>query len=182
MATKEKIKKAAKILKSGGVVAFPTETVFGIGAALNQPYAIKRIFKIKKRPGNKPLQVLVANMAQAIKLGRFNRKALELAEKCWPGPFTLVMPKTRAVSKLITGASSKVGLRMPDHKTALELIKKSGPIVATSANRAGEKPALTAAQVKKALPEIVFVLSGRTKSGKPSKVIDVTKGFKILRK
>lgn len=175
------IKKAAKTLRSGGVVAFPTETVFGIGAALDQPKAIKQLFKIKNRPKNKPLQVLAATMQQAKKLGKFSKKALDFTQKNWPGPFTLVVYKTGKTPKLVTGGSKKVGIRMPHHKIALELIKKCGPIVATSANRSGEKPALSAKEVKAKLPEVDYVLSGRVKSGKASKVIDVTKGFKLLR-
>lgn len=176
-----KANKAAKILKSGGVVAFPTETVYGIGAALDQPQAIKRIFKVKNRPKNKPLQVLVATFKQAQKLGKFSKKALEFAKNKWPGPYTLVVYKTGKTPKLVTGGSSKVGLRMPNHKTILELIKKCGPIVATSANRSGEKPALTAKEVRTKLPEVDYVVSGRVKSGKASRVVDLTKGFKILR-
>lgn len=163
------------------MVAFPTETVYGIGAALNHPNAIKQIFKLKKRPKNKPMQILVASMSQAKKLGKFNKKALELAQNEWPGPLTLVIFKTRKVPKLVTGRSKKVGLRMPDHKIILNLIKKCGPIVATSANRTGEKPALTAKEVKKQLPEINYILSGRVKTGKASKVVDPTRGLKILR-
>ena len=181
MTIKGKFRKAAKILRSGGVVAFPTETVFGIGAVLDKPQAIKRINKIKCRPKNKPLQVLVATLDQAKKLGKFNKKALAFAQENWPGPFTVVVYKTKKVPKLVTGGSSKVGLRMPDHKIALELIKECGPIVATSANRSETKPALNAKEVKDKLPEIEHVLSGRVKSGKPSKVIDLTKGSKILR-
>jgi L-threonylcarbamoyladenylate synthase len=176
------IKNAAKILRSGGVVAFPTETVFGIGAALDQPKAIKQIFKIKNRPKNKPLQVLATTMQQAKRLGRFSKKALDFAQKNWPGPFTLVVYKTRKIPKLVTGGSKKVGIRMPHHKIALELIKKCGPIAATSANRSGEKPALSAKEARNKLPEIDYVIPGRVRSGKPSKVVDLTKGFKILRK
>ena len=177
---KDKIKKAAKILNRGGVIAFPTETVFGIGAALDQPKAIRQIFKIKNRPRNKPLQVLVASTKQARELGRFNKKAEDYARRNWPGP-TLVVPKTEKVSKLVTGGSSKVGLRLPDHKTILALIRKCGPIVATSANRAGEKPALSTKEVRQNLPKIDHVLSGRVKSGKPSRVIDLTRDAKVLR-
>ncbi|MEA3492909.1 MAG: L-threonylcarbamoyladenylate synthase [Candidatus Margulisiibacteriota bacterium] len=174
------LKKAAKTLKSGGIIAFPTETVFGIGACLDQPEAIKQIFKIKKRSCKKPLQILIGNMRQAKKLGKFSKRALELA-KAWPGPLTLVIYKTGKVPKLVTGGSKKVGLRMPDHKTILNLIKKCGPIVATSANKAGEKPALTVKAVKKNLPEIDFVIPGRVKSGKASKVVDATGKPKTLR-
>lgn len=177
----DKIKKAAKLLKSGKVIAFPTETVFGIGAALDQPEAIEQIFKIKNRPRNKPLQILIATMQQAKQLGVFDKKAWEFAKEKWPGPYTLVVKKTKFVSKLITGGHQTVGLRMPDHKITLDLIKNCGPIVATSANRSNEPPARSIKEVKETLPEIEFIVSGRTKSGKPSKVIDLTRKFKILR-
>jgi len=176
----DKIKKAARVLKGGGVIAFPTETVFGIGAALHRPKAIKKIFKIKNRPQNKPLQVLVASTEQARELGRFSKKAEDYARRNWPGP-TLVVPKTRKISRIVTGGSPKVGLRLPDHKTILELIRRSGPIVATSANRSGEKPALSAKEVRQKLPQVDHVLAGRVKSGKPSRVIDLTRGAKVLR-
>jgi len=168
-------------LKSGGVVAFPTETVYGVGASIKQPEAIKRIFKIKKRPKNKPLQVLIANLSQAKRLGKFNKQTEEFAKKHWPGPLTLVVYKKKTVPKLVTGGSLKVGLRVPAHRTILKLIKKSGPIVATSANKSGEKPALTAKAVKKNIPEVDYILSGKVKTGKASKVIDATREFKTLR-
>ncbi|MFC1510937.1 L-threonylcarbamoyladenylate synthase [Candidatus Margulisiibacteriota bacterium] len=172
---------AVQILKSGGVIAFPTETVFGIGALLDKPEAIQRIFEIKKRPKDKPLQILVADLERAKQLGQFSQKAEEFAKKHWPGPFTLVVYKKDTVPQLVTGGSDKVGLRVPDHKIALELIKKCGPIVATSANRSGEKPALTAKEVKEKLPEVDYVLAGKTKSGQASKVIDLSQGTKVLR-
>jgi L-threonylcarbamoyladenylate synthase len=177
----DKIKKAARLLKSGKVIAFPTETVFGIGALLNQPKAIKQIFKIKNRPRNKPLQILIATLQQAKKLGVFDKKSLEFAKEKWPGPYTMVVKKTKLVSKLVTGGSKKVGLRMPAHKVTLALIKKCGPIVATSANRSNQPPARSVKEVKEKTPEIEFIVGGRTKSKKPSKVIDLTRKFKILR-
>lgn len=176
------LKRAAQLLKKGKVIAFPTETVFGIGACLNRPEAIKQIFKIKNRPKDKPLQVLIANMEQAQKLGKLSKKAFEYAKKRWPGPFTFVVPKTGKVSKLVTGGSSKVGLRMPDHQTILELIKECGPIVATSANISGKPPALTTKQAREYVGEKVdYVFPGRTKHGQASKVIDLSKGIKVLR-
>jgi|SRR3989338_530224 len=174
--------KAQKILKSGGVIAFPTETVFGIGALLSKPKAIRQIYKIKKRPRGKPLQVLVASLKQAKELGKFNAQAEKLAKKSWPGPLTLVVYKTAKVSKLITGGTNKVGLRIPAHRTVLKLIRVVGPIVATSANEAGESPALTSKEIKKRLPAIKFVLPGRPKLGKASQVIDTTSAFKLIRR
>lgn len=178
---KNRLLKAIKILKMGGVVAFPTETVYGIGAALNQPAAIRRIYKIKNRPRNKPLQVLIGTLEEAKELGIFNKQALSLA-KAWPGPLTLVVNKTKLVPKLVTGGTQKVGLRIPDHKKVLALIKKVGPLVATSANKAGEEPALTAQRVKEILPEVDYIIPGRVKIGKASKVIEIGKKIKVLRK
>ncbi len=177
----QKLKQAAKLLKQGKVIAFPTETVFGIGARLDRPEAIKRIFKLKQRSRNKPLQILIGNMRQARELGKFNKHALAIAKGKWPGPFTCVVNKTGKVPKIVTGGKTTVGLRIPDHKVALELIRKAGPIVATSANQAGKKPALKTEDVKKHLPDIDFVLSGRVKRGKASQVIDLTRGYKVLR-
>jgi L-threonylcarbamoyladenylate synthase len=177
----DKLKKVVNTLKNGGVIAFPTETVFGLGALLKDKKAIARIFELKGRPRTKPLQILVATLEQAKKLGKFNKQALELAEKGWPGPLTLVVERKRTVPLIVTGGKATVGLRIPDHGIALELIKQCGPIVATSANESGENPALTASQVKKRLPQIDYVLPGRVSSGKSSKVIDATKGLKVLR-
>ena len=175
------LKKAINILKSGGVIAFPTETVYGIGALLSRPEAIINIYKIKKRPKNKPLQILISSMKQAKELGKFSPKALKFAKKRWPGPLTLVVHKTNKVPNLITGGTNKVGLRMPAHRTVLNLIRKGGPIVATSANLSGENPFLNAEEVKNGLPDLDYVLPGRVRLGKASKVIEATKGFKVLR-
>jgi len=172
---------AAKILRSGGVIAFPTETVYGLGALLSQPAAIKKIYKIKRRPKNKPLQVLVANLKQALELGRFNAKALTYIKSRWPGPLTLIVNKTSKVPRLVTGGKNKVGLRMPAHRVVLALIRKCGPIIATSANISGKKPFLTAKEVKNGLPGLDYVLPGRVKLGKASKVVDTTSNFKVLR-
>lgn len=175
------LKKAIQILKSGGVIAFPTETVYGIGALLSKPKAIRKIYRIKKRPRGKPLQVLIASMKQAKELGNFSLKALKFIKKRWPGPLTLVVHKTKKVPKLITGGTNKIGLRMPAHRTILILIRKCGPIVATSANISGEKPFLTAKEVKQGLKGLDYVIPGKVKLGKASKVIDATAEFRVLR-
>lgn len=180
MLPEDKISHAIKILRAGGVVAFPTETVFGIGALLSQPRAIKKIFKLKNRPLSKPLQILVASLEQAQILGIFNDQALKLAKKYWPGPLTLVVQKKKIVPKLVTGGTIKVGLRVPNHRTILELIKKCGPIVATSANIAGAQPALTAKEAK-AIITVDYVLPGKVRIGKASKVIDSTADIRIIR-
>jgi len=162
------IAKAAKILRSGGVIAFPTETVYGLGALLTKPKAIARIYKIKQRPRSKPLQVLIANFRQAKELGVFDARAMTYAKKHWPGPLTLVVYKTRKVPAIVSAGGKTVGLRIPAHRTILNLIRRVGPIAATSANIAGEKPALTAAAVKQQLPRLDHVLTGRVRLGRAS--------------
>jgi L-threonylcarbamoyladenylate synthase len=178
------ITEAVRILKSGGVIAFPTETVFGIGAALYQPKAISRIFKIKKRPRRKPLQVLVASLAEAKKMGRFSREAEKFAKKHWPGPYTLIVYAKKTSDDAHRRLFRQtIGLRIPDHQTILKLIRAVGPIAATSANSSGHPPALTTKQAREYVGEKVdFVLPGRTKHGKASRVIDAVKGLKVLRR
>jgi len=174
------LKTAIRILKAGGVIAFPTETVYGIGALLSRPKAIARIYKIKKRPRSKPLQVLVSSLRQARELGVFNAQALRLAKKSWPGPLTLVVYKTKKVPRIVSPGKT-VGLRVPAHRTILDLIRKVGPIAATSANLSGENPFPTAQAVTVGLKGINCVLAGRVRLGKASKVIDVTASSKTLR-
>ncbi|MFA6170453.1 MAG: L-threonylcarbamoyladenylate synthase [Candidatus Margulisiibacteriota bacterium] len=159
--------KALSILKSGGVIAFPTETVYGIGTLLGSRKGINKIYKLKGRPKNKPLQVLVPSLAEAKKLAKFNPAALVLAKKEWPGPLTLVLPALKG--------KKTIGIRIPAHPLTLKLLKKTGPLASTSANESGEKPALTALEVIAALPELDLVIDGgEAKLGKPSKIIDLT--------
>jgi L-threonylcarbamoyladenylate synthase len=173
-------KTAIRKLKAGGVVAFPTETVYGIGALISKPKAIARIYKIKKRPRSKPLQVLVSSLRQAKELGIFNAEALRLAKKDWPGPLTLVVKKTKKVPAMVSPGKT-VGLRVPAHRTVLDLIRKVGPIVATSANISGKIPFHNKSAIAAGLKGLNYVLPGKIRLGRASRVIDVTEGSKLLR-
>jgi L-threonylcarbamoyladenylate synthase len=168
-----RLKKAVESLKAGQVIAFPTETVFGIGALLSKPAAIKKIYKIKKRPRSKPLQILVSSLKEAKTLGKFDHQAEAFAKKHWPGPYTLIVPALKGKKKL--------GLRVPKQQTILRLIRAVGPIAATSANISGEKPFLTVKEVANGLTGIAYVLPGNVRLGQASKVIDTTDNFKVLR-
>ncbi len=176
-----RLKQALAVLRAGGVIAFPTETVFGIGALISKKTAVRRIFRMKKRPLSKPLQVLVADLKQARKLGRFGPKALALAKASWPGPLTLVVRKKRAVPSWVVSGGKTVGIRIPDHKTAIALLRLSGPLAATSANLSEARPALTAKDVKNSLQNVDYIVPGRVKTGVASKVIDTTRKLKLLR-
>ncbi|MBU1160396.1 threonylcarbamoyl-AMP synthase, partial [Patescibacteria group bacterium] len=135
-----KIKTAAKILKQGGLVAFPTDTVYGLGADAFNVHAVKKIFQVKKRLTNKPLIILIANKKTVYKLAKnVSINAKKLINKFWPGPLTIVFKKSQIVPEIITGNLDTVGIRMPDNKIALNLIKEAKtPIVATSANISGK--------------------------------------------
>jgi len=139
--------RAADLLKKGEIVAFPTETVYGLGANAFDENAIKKIFVAKGRPNDNPLIVHISDLKQLNELVEFvPPKAKQLMKKFWPGPLTIVMKKSAKVPMCITGGLNTVAVRMPSNKTALELIKKAGfPLAAPSAN-SSTKPSPTTAQ------------------------------------
>jgi len=180
------IRKAAEIIKEGGLVAFPTETVYGLGADALNAEAIKKIFKAKRRPLNNPLIVHVADNEHIRKLARkVPREAEELIERFFPGPLTIVLRKKPIVPDEITANLPTVGIRMPDHKIALSLIEESGTsIAAPSANTAG-RPSPTKAQhvLEDLYGKVDLVIDGgETKFGLESTILDLTvKPPQILR-
>jgi len=157
------IERAAEIIQEGGLVAFPTETVYGLGADALNPLAVARVFEVKKRPQFDPLIVHVADLRQAeILVRRFPPLGLKLIERFWPGPLTLVLEKAEMVPDLVTSSLPTVALRVPDHPLALALIRESGrPLAAPSANLFGQVSPTTADHVRASLGDQVdFVLDG----------------------
>ena len=144
------IAEAARWLRSGGLVAFPTETVYGLGADATDGHAAARLYQAKGRPAFNPLIAHVADGATARALARFNTDAEKLAEKFWAGPLTLALPKTVTcpVAELATAGLDSIAVRVPRHRVAQEILKAFGkPIVAPSANRSGHVSPTTAAHV-----------------------------------
>jgi len=142
---------AARRLLQGGLVAFPTETVYGLGADATHPEAIARLYRAKGRPSFNPLIAHVHDLAGAKRIARFDAVACRLAEAFWPGPLTLVLPKTPdcAVATLATAGLDTVAVRMPSHAVARDILRELGrPIVAPSANRSGHVSPTTAAHVQ----------------------------------
>lgn len=165
---------AVEKLLSGDVVAFPTETVYGLGACINNESALKKIFSVKERPFFDPLIVHVASISEA--RGCFdvwNDLAQSLAEKFWPGPLTIVMKKSNQISDLITSGLESVGVRYPNHPVALQLIRKVGcPIAAPSANKFGKTSPTHAEHVRKEFENSVYVLDeGSSEIGIESTVL-----------
>lgn len=182
----DKIKIAAEVIKKGNLVAFPTETVYGLGAdALNEE-AVAKIFQAKGRPFNDPLIVHIADIKELNRLFKYTPLvALKLAKAFWPGPLTLVLKKSELVSDIITAGLNTVAIRMPANNIALSLIREAKtPIVAPSANLFGRTSPTNAQHVADDLDGKIEMIidGGKTKVGVESTVLDITaKPIQVLR-
>jgi len=174
----EAIAGAAEALRSGELVGFPTETVYGLGANALDSAAVARIFEAKGRPSNNPIIVHVADAASARELvTEWPDEAASLAERFWPGPLTLVLPRRDIVPDVVTGGGPTVGIRVPAHPVALALLQAARiPIAAPSANRSTEVSPTTAAHVLKGLDGRIALLvdGGPTSGGIESTVLDLS--------
>ncbi len=176
MNVSDKIEVAAKLIQEGKLVAFPTETVYGLGANALDPLAVAKIFQLKERPSFDPLIVHIASLDDLGKLTtETSELVFQLAEKFWPGPLTIVLPKSDLVPDLVTSGLPTVGIRMPANDLALALIKASGcPIAAPSANKFGQLSPVSAGHVLKQLPNVDYVLDGGfTQVGIESTIVSV---------
>ena len=133
-ATMEAIEAAAEDIRAGELVVYPTETVYGIGADIYNQKAIKNLFVAKNRPFDMPLSVAVADKDMVEQIAVMTRPVEKLIDAFLPGPLTIITKKNPNVPDIVTSTSFKVGIRIPDDPVALELVKRTGPIVATSAN------------------------------------------------
>jgi L-threonylcarbamoyladenylate synthase len=172
------IARAAAVLRGGGLVAFPTETVYGLGANALSESAVARIFVAKGRPATNPLIVHVPDMSAAIPLVRdFPTMAQQLALRFWPGPLTLVLPKSDRVPAVVTAGGPTVALRVPGHPVALALLRACGlPLAAPSANPSSMLSPTSAEHVRRGLDgKIDLILdAGPTSGGLESTVLDLT--------
>jgi L-threonylcarbamoyladenylate synthase len=173
----QQIEKAAEIVKAGGVVAFPTDTVYGLGA---NPYiadAVERIYRVKGRARHLPLPILLSGEAQIIDVvASVSELARLLMKHFWPGGLTLVLPRAASFPDSAAGSNS-VAIRMPDHEVTLALIRIAGvPIIGTSANLSNKPSALTAGEVKDQLGSAIDLVvdGGRCPGGVESTVVDIT--------
>jgi len=172
------IAKAADVLRSGGLVAFPTETVYGLGANALDAAAVSRVFEAKGRPPTNPLIVHIVDTRQVSEVAAaWPAVATRLAERFWPGPLTLVLPKRPQLPDIATAGGPTVAVRVPAHPIARALLKEVGvPIAAPSANRSTELSPTTAAHVFRGLGGRIDLIldGGATSGGIESTVIDVT--------
>ena len=165
---------ALQTLKGGRLVAFPTDTVYGLGALVQIPRSIQALYTVKGREAAKAIPLLLSSPQELDQVAlAVSRMARRLAERFWPGPLTLVVPKHPSLPEELSSQAT-VGVRMPDHPVALALLRLTGPLAVTSANRSGEESAVTAQEVVKALGgRIDLVLDGgKTPGGVSSTVVD----------
>jgi len=178
------IERASSLIRSGEIVAFPTETVYGLGANALDPLAISKIYQIKGRPSDNPLIVHIGdlNMLSGL-VSTISPREMRMIKKFWPGPITLIFKKSKSVPKITTGGLGTVAVRMPRNKIALALIKRSGlPIAAPSANLSGKPSPTNASHVKEDLNGKVKLIldGGRTEIGIESTVIDMTPRIPVI--
>jgi len=175
---------ALKILQNGGLVAFPTDTVYGVGALAFDGKAVESIYKAKDRPIEKAIPVLIADAADMEKVGtNIPAIAHQLAARFFPGPLTVIIPKQPTLPESVS-AIDTVGVRVPDHETARALLRAAGPMAVTSANISGQPSPSTAQEVFEQLGGRIDLIidGGTTPGGVPSTLVDCTGDeMKILR-
>jgi L-threonylcarbamoyladenylate synthase len=167
---------AIDVLRAGGIVALPTDTVYGIAVALAAPDGIERLFAAKRRPADKAVMLLLAEIDQASEAGRMTPAAVALAEAFWPGGLSLVVPQRPDVPwpPVLTGGAGTIGLRVPDHPTPRALARTVGPLPTTSANVSGLPEASDAVGILAQLGDAVELVldGGRAHGGPASSVVD----------
>lgn len=183
--TTENLLRAANLIKRGEIVAFPTETVYGLGADAFNVDACKKIYSAKLRPADKPLTLHVATFEMIAQIAEISTAAEKLIEKFLPGALTLILPKKNIVPDFVTCNSKNVGVRFPNNTVAQDFIKSAGvPIAAPSANISGKNPPTTAQEVFDNLGGKVEIIldGGKCEVGISSTVADISSGeIKILR-
>jgi L-threonylcarbamoyladenylate synthase len=182
----KQIKKAVAILNAGGVVAYPTDTVYGLGACMTDIQAVDRIFAVKGRPKGMALPVLLAEPAQIAEIvTAVMPAAKQLADTFFPGALTIILAKSAFVPDVITGGGKTVAFRIPNHPVPLALVRGLGkPIVGTSANLSGYPSALTAEEVKSQIGDKIDMVinGGRCPGGIESTVIDLSGEKPVIRR
>lgn len=180
------VKEAVEVLGRGGLVALPTDTLYGLGADIFNPEAIARVLEVKKRPQDKPIPILIATMEEVNEVAReLPGAAWQLAERFWPGPLTLVLLAAPEVPEAVTAGTGTVGLRIPKCQLVVEILAAlRRPITGTSANRSGGPNPKDAHQVLARIGKEIDLLldGGRIPLGVPSTVLDCTQiPFRLIR-
>lgn len=176
------VSRALLVLRRGGLVAFPTDTVYGVGSLVLQRAAVRRLYEVKGRQAEKAIPILLPGSSVIEQVAMpLNAQTRRLAERFWPGPLTLVVARVPDLPPEVSSGPT-VGVRVPDHPVALAILKATGPMAVTSANRSGTSDSRTAEEVRTALGDRVDLLidGGRTPGGRPSTVVDCTQAVPVI--
>lgn len=172
------VRQAAECIREGGIVAFPTETFYGLGVAYDNISALERLFGLKRRPEDKPLPLVIGDLTTlGLVASSVNDLAAEIIKKFWPGPLTILLPAREGLPHFLTAGIGKVAVRMPGESFALELACSTGfPLTATSANISGMPPADNPEGVMGYFGDSLDLLidGGRTPGGKPSTIVEIS--------
>jgi L-threonylcarbamoyladenylate synthase len=181
----DRIERAAAAAIAGRLIVFPTDTVYGIGARPDDAAATGRLFEAKGRPRDLELPVLIGSADEARRIAVLDDRAEALARRFWPGPLTIVVPRSEASRAWeLGGDPSTIGVRMPRHPVALALLRTTGPLAATSANRSGEPPAKTCEELEATFGDAVetHLCDPEPLDGEPSTVVELVEhGWRLLR-
>jgi len=179
----ESIKAAGQIIQGGGLVVYPTDTLYGLGCSALDDGAVQKTFAVKKRDLSNPLSIAVCDLRMLRRYTSFDNQAMQVMECFLPGPVTFILKK-RNLPDVLTGGLENVGVRIPDNRVALKLIMAAGvPIVSTSANISGQASPETAEEAFEQLPDVDLILDGGRITGLGSTIIDLTTNPpQILRK
>lgn len=173
---------AARALRAGDVVAFPTDTLYGLAADPRSEGALARLFALKGRGAEKVVALIASDLPQVRTVATVSDAAARLAARFWPGPLTLVLPARAGLASAVVSDAGAVGVRVPDHGVARALAAGFGhAITATSANRSGDAPTADPDEVARQLPGVdLLVDAGRSPGGPPSTVVDLSRGAPVL--
>ena len=178
VASQGAVEEAVRKIRLGGIIAFPTETFYGLGVDPFNPAAVERLFTVKGRELDKPIPIVIDEFDRVEGfIGTVSEESRTLIRKFWPGPLTLLFAASSRLSITLTGGTGKVGIRIPSHPVTLRLLRAAGqPITATSANRSGEPGATTAAEVQEMLGEHLDLIidGGETPGGTGSTIVDTS--------
>jgi L-threonylcarbamoyladenylate synthase len=184
MTVSEQVENGIAILRQGGLVAYPTDTVYGLGASAAVPGAVERVYRVKERPRNMPLPLLLADTSQIENIaGEISSTAQRLIDRFLPGALTLVLEASSSVPDILRGEGGTVAVRVPAHPVPVALVRGIGaPLVGTSANLSGRPSPLTAAEVTAQLGDRIELVidGGRCPGGKESTIVDVTRERPVI--
>lgn len=177
---KQGIEKASKIISEGGVVVFPTDTVYGIGCDPYNKNSVEKIYQIKKRSKDKPLPILGYSMSTINEIAEFDEESKKIAEAFWPGPLTLILKlKDERLKEILK--VDKIAVRVPDNQCLLDILKNSKFLIGTSANYSGENPFTNSMECSERLKEYdIFVDGGNVSSKGESTILEISQGELII--